>query len=76
MQTICNDNSFMTCNTVLRGPCSNEGQVRLRGGGSDQGRVELCLNGMWGAICASSWDDINASVVCRQLGYTGEGKYA
>ena len=68
------DKYFTPCHTVLRGPCPTEGEVRLRGGASHQGRVELCLNGMWGAICSSSWSDIDASVVCRQLGYTGESK--
>ncbi|EFJ44987.1 hypothetical protein VOLCADRAFT_33421, partial [Volvox carteri f. nagariensis] len=43
--------------------------VRLNG--STSGRVEVCLNGTWGSICDDEWDDLDADVACRQMGFAG-----
>ena len=43
--------------------------VRINGGESS-GIVEVLIDGEWRWICGSGWDDIDAQVVCRQLGYT------
>ena len=49
--------------------CS-DGEVRLSGDYRDgEGRVEICFNKEWGTICSNGWDDKDASVVCRQLGF-------
>jgi deleted-in-malignant-brain-tumors protein 1 len=37
------------------------------------GRVDVCVNGTWGTICSDFWENIDASIVCKQLGYTEYG---
>ena len=50
--------------------CTTNGEVRLMNGStSDEGRVEVCVNGEWGTVCDSGWDRREAEVVCKQLGY-------
>ena len=41
-----------------------------------EGRLEICINSNWSTICDDMWDDTDARVVCRQLGYDENGKSA
>ena len=53
--------------------CSTSGDIRLVGGVDKyQGRVEVCTNaGVYSTVCSEGWDNLDAQVVCRQLGFEG-----
>ena len=44
--------------------------VRLVNGPSDaEGRVEIRYNDIWGTICNDNFDDNDALVLCKMLGF-------
>ena len=52
-----------------------DGQARLVNGSIAQtGRVEVCVDGVWGSVCDVGWTKSDAFVVCKQLGYVNSGK--
>ena len=39
------------------------------------GRIEICLEGSFVAVCDGQWNNHDASVVCRQLGFSSNGRF-
>ena len=62
--------------SVILAPVNcDEGAIRLADGDiQQQGRVEICIDGIWSTICATNWDNSNAFVVCKQLGFAASGE--
>ena len=49
---------------------TNRGNLRLSGGNSSSGALEIQLDGEWQAVCFLLFSNNSADVACRQLGFS------
>ena len=60
-----------SCIHALSTVLCNDGDIRLEGGSvEEEGRVEICINEVWGTVCDDSFTSVDANVVCGQLRYS------
>lgn len=38
-----------------------------------EGRVDVCVNGLWTTVCGNGWDVNDATVICRSIGFNSTG---
>ena len=68
--------SYTARGLVTFSNCS-DGDIRLIGGMSEyEGRLEICINNVWGTVCLHTYNRAagNTQVVCHQLGHQELGK--
>lgn len=60
----------------MHGTGCTHGAVRLVGGSySFEGRVEVCVYGLWGTVCQDSWTSVDAAAACKYFGYSTYGLF-
>lgn len=47
------------------------GTQLVNGISTNEGGVEVFLNGRWVGVCDDEWDREDAKVICRSLGFRG-----
>ncbi len=63
-----------TCYFTESSSCS-DGDVRLVNGSKTQeGRLEVCSNNLWGTVCGDGFNKIDGYVICKELGLGSSGE--
>ena len=54
---------------VTHSNCTDYDVQLVDGPSLNEGRVLICINGVWGTLCNSGIDYNDAGVICLELGY-------
>ena len=55
----------------------HDSMIRLQGGNyTNEGLVEIYCNGQWRTLCDDGFNGTDATIICKQLGYTGYANYS
>ena len=54
---------------VVHTNCTDYDVKLVDGNSTNEGKVVVCINGVWGLVCDNSIDLKAAGVMCYQLGY-------
>ncbi|XP_011405883.1 PREDICTED: neurotrypsin-like [Amphimedon queenslandica] len=80
IKSSCTSNSedvYVSCYSTRIWDNPYSGQIRLQGGPyTSYGRLEVYCNEQWGTVCTNTFDVTDATVACRQLGYSGYTTWA
>ena len=62
-----------TDSTILQSDCTDNNLRLVEGPSANEGKIKICINGFCGTVCSYRFDDADARVVCRQLGFQALG---
>ena len=68
-----NCDHFEDAGIMCAGTTCTQGDIRLITSTATSGLVEICNNHVWGTVCDDLWDNNDAQVACRQLGFSTTG---
>ena len=62
---------------ILINTACSDWDLRLVGGANNtEGRLEVCFDQTWGTVCDDFWGNVDAGVVCYQLGFARGGLFS
>ena len=56
---------------VMHFNCTDYDVQLVNGSTANEGKVLICINGVWGTLCDDYINNVDAGVICTQLGYRG-----